>query len=74
MNPETLAAIAILVAVVFETVERLVMEERADGTIDSFVEANPGSVDSSGSGFTSTTTSTSRGWTMGFDGPACGPG
>ena len=67
MNPETCAEIAMLVAVVFETLERLVIDERDDGTMDSFAEVNPWSVGSTGSGFASTSASTSRGWTLEVD-------
>ena len=35
MNPETCAEILMLVAVVLETLERLVIDERANGTMDS---------------------------------------
>ena len=50
MNPETLAAIAILVVVVLETLERLVIDERATGTMDSYTGVKPWLVGSTGSG------------------------
>ena len=50
MYSETCAEIAIFVAVVFETLERLVMEERDDGTMDSYTEVKLWSVGSTGSG------------------------
>ena len=67
MKPLRFSVISIFVTVTLEIVERVVMEERAVGTIDAQVEPRPGAVGSSGSGFTSTTTSTSRGRTMVFD-------
>ena len=73
MKPLRFFAISIFVAVMLETVERVVMEERAEGTRDSLVEPNPGAVGSSWSGFTLTAISTSRGRSMIFDGPDCGP-
>ena len=50
MNPETCAEILMLVAVVLETLERLVIDERANGTMDSYTGVKPWLVGSTGSG------------------------